>query len=785
MIVLSWFLRAAMLLAPLAGSPLTVTGTVIDPQRLPIADARIVITCAPADPQHGITDHDGRFELSIATSGPCLIDVAADGFSAAHLAPPSLPAPLIIQLEIAAHIEAVTVAAKPARPRRSLFAVSLDADSIAAVAGSTSGLIRHASGLAGAAGRPLIVYVDGLPASTLPPIANVEHISVDAGRFSAEYADAGAATVRIFTRTPGRGFRVRSNSDLLGLGGRQVLADGARTKSTQRDVTLTGGVPKLAAGFDATVRYTSSSAPVEFVSPEADEVTADTSSLTAGLTFHVALPHRTRAAVSYRDAQDRQSNLGAGGLTTASAAYAARTNSGEWRATVLKAAGLVSYEGGATALMTRIDTKANSDAAGITIGGGLTTGGAPVTTSATRSLRWSTRHAFRFDLRRSIDAGVAASGRSERWSQMPNRYGWWQFDSIETYRAALEGEAAGTRFIAASDTTGSYSSITVAPYLQATLFQTAHSEWTAGLRADYQSGLGVAWLPRVAVAIDRGGTLWTVGAGLFAGSQAEQVRSALSTRTAVVTQAGDTSPLTARVSPAFSRPRTLMTAARAERQFGAAAALVEYSLTRDRRLPGSTRTIADHRWVDIVESNRAATTHRLSVQVQGRWRRQFFSAQYERIRAFDDHDGPFSFPEEPGNLRAEWAPAAGVSPHNVTLMATLALPGAVSIAMTDTWRGPAPFNITTGLDRLGNGLMNDRGGRPRNAGRDQGYHTLGAYGSRSFKVWKLRPRLGVQAENLLNVRNVLSVGRVVGAPGFGQPLAMGAGRSVRVFASWF
>ena len=99
-------------------------------------------------------------------------------------------------------------------------------------------------------------------------------------------------------------------------------------------------------------------------------------------------------------------------------------------------------------------------------------------------------------------------------------------------------------------------------------------------------------------------------------------------------------------------------------------------------------------------------------------------------------DGPYSFPEQPGNIAAEWSRSAGAPPHSVTIMATLALPAAISLNVVENWRSSAPFNITTGRDiaGAGNGLFVDRGGRARNSGDGPRFHSVSLYATRRIAL---------------------------------------------------
>jgi hypothetical protein len=112
----------------------------------------------------------------------------------------------------------------------------------------------------------------------------------------------------------------------------------------------------------------------------------------------------------------------------------------------------------------------------------------------------------------------------------------------------------------------------------------------------------------------------------------------------------------------------------------------------------------------------------------------------------------------------------------------------VYLTLTDSWHGSAPYNITEAADPEGDGLFNDRGGRPRNSGNGPAFNSLSAYTSRRFAVPEKFAHaihgmtVGLRCDNLLGNRNYLSVGSVAGSPAFGQPMVAAMGRSVRL---WF
>jgi hypothetical protein len=214
---------------------------------------------------------------------------------------------------------------------------------------------------------------------------------------------------------------------------------------------------------------------------------------------------------------------------------------------------------------------------------------------------------------------------------------------------------------------------------------------------------------------------------------------------------------------------------------------LEYTLTRDVHRLGADRLETGDGWIDVVESNRSGTRHRLKAGLQYQHKLQSLTAHYEWLRAYDNGDGPFSYPEHQGRFASEWARSAGLAPHSVTLASTLTLPHRVIAALTDTWQSSAPYDITAGIDTDLNGIFNERNGRPRNSGDSPSQHVLSVHASRRFEFpyvrgWfgsRFRMNAAVHLDNLTNAHNYTSVGSVAGSDTLGKPLSAMTGRSAR------
>jgi hypothetical protein len=345
--------------------------------------------------------------------------------------------------------------------------------------------------------------------------------------------------------------------------------------------------------------------------------------------------------------------------------------------------------------------------------------------------------------------------------------------------------------------------------MQGDLFHSENLLITGGMRADYQTGGGVLWSPRLSAAAKARRFILRAGAGMFVhdwpgdiflhtieddGLHLQPFILEYASLADVLSPPGPgqlvTGPLVrSRLAPDLMRPRDWMFKGSVERPFGHLTPGLEYTWTDGLHQLGSQRLADQGGWMDALESNCARHRQELHARLRYALKRQSIVAHYEWFHSRDDTDGPFSFPEYQDNLRAEWARTAGVSPHNFTLVDNLRLPRAISVMLMATERSSAPYNITSGLDN-GDGLYNDRGGRVRNNGNGPSYRSLALFGSRRIPVPgtttksgdKIYVNVGVQADNLLGNRNYFSLDSVAASPLFGRPLAASPGRSVRL---WF
>jgi hypothetical protein len=787
-----------------------LSGAVVDPQDLPVPGARVELVCGT---QRDSVETDERGRFTIATppaSRGCRLLVAHQGFAPYEQDVGTSTEVIRIALRIADLSQQVSVVAEEPSAR-SVGSVVLSGADLRTFAGTTADLVRYARLLAGGTTLPGVIYVDGLPATELPALSTIASISVNADPFAPERADGDVASIEIRTRSPARTLRFHLGSDVLEFGGGDALAPDARSGSAFQNFGVAGPVPRFPLTFAANMSLgrMSREMPILAVVPGADASpeTARSRDGTWGgtLSLHYAPDAPFKARVSYRESHADSVNLGVGGIVLPEAGSSASFVTREARMTTTTAVGArLLYEGSLLVARRRWDTRANSEGAGIMIPGDVVMGGAPTTSGRTRNTRWTSNHVLRGTSKAPWSAGVTVSGTGDLDEQAPNPGGLFEFADLAAYTRGLAGEGTATWFVTRGDSSARRASVRIAPFIQKALLSLNHLEIVAGVRADFQTRLGALVSPRLSLAAAWRGLYVRAGTGLFV----KEVPGALfitalkndgqhlqQYMVADAALAGPTGPaisvgtsVRSAMSPDITPPREFMARVSVERPVGRLTPGMEYTWSQGRHLLGSERRADGAGWLDLFQSNRAAERHRLHAQVQYARKGQLLSVQYEWTHSRDNTNGPFCFVEQPGNLAAEWARSIGVPPHSVTTMGMFTLPGQVSLSVTHTWRSTAPYDITTGLDAAGNGLFLDRGGRMRNSGDGPDYSSLDAYAYRRVQLpnvlrkasWRMRVNIGVQAQNLLNRRNLMGIGSVAGAANFGKPIAAYSGRSIKL-----
>jgi hypothetical protein len=713
-------------LAGVLGGAGVLTGVVSDPRGLVVRGAAVARICG-AQRESVKTDSQGRFRLPLGPVGAgCALVVTYPGFSQFQTSLGPGTNDVAVQLSLAPLGQSVTVRASVEDPllRSPLTSVSLSADELGKISNNTDDLIRYARQMAGDTGRDS-VYVDGLPSSTLPPAETIARITVNADPFSAEYADGDLTHIDIFTKNGDRKLRYGFGGLSLGLGGSNPLNPALRSDPRSANGYISGGVPLLPLTFSihGVLASDRNQQPIVAILPQtpgfvADQalrsVTVSTLNGSGSLDLWYSHAENLRVHFAFFESRNGSSNGGAGGLALPETGVTFAARSREVRATAIDNSAPVTYEGGLVIRQTNSNTRANSDELGVAVPGDFVAGGAAITDNNIVHTTWTVKNVFRSSSSSpSWSTGFTVSGSDYFGQEAPNTSGTIQFPNLQAYLDALASQGTGTLFFLRGNGTVRYRGVTAAPFVQKRLLHSARFLVNAGLRADYQSGIGTLISPRISGAARWRGFVLRTGAGVFVHNVPENVfvrtiendgahlqqfmETGASFAGGIATSVSPVQLVHSELSPQLTQPRVAMLKSSLERSLRSFLAGTEYTWSRGIHELGSQRFADPDGWLDLVESNRSSVRNRIHTRLTYKWRTQSITAHYEWIHSLDNTSGPFSFPAEQNNLGAEWARSAGVSPHNVSLAANLRLPAAIFLTLTDTWRSSAPYNITTGL----------------------------------------------------------------------------------------
>ena len=813
-------LSLLLLVSTVASSTGDVTGSVVDPQALPVRDAQVELRCGAVSIPTS-TDDSGRFTLHHVPAQPaCVLSVTREGFAPVALPiQPGTTGSILLRLRLAGVTETVSVVAT-AEPelRRPIGSATIESEQLLPLFGRTEDMIRYAGLLGGSGMTGTSVYVDGLPVTVMPSPELVGQIRVNSEPFSAEYGDGDVTQIQIVTRPAGRRLRISPGASFLGFGGADGLREGLRSESSSGSLAVSGGVPRLPltiAGNLQTSQYERGVAVQAVVSPGAstalgrippDDATSSGRTRSGTISGFYNPAASMRVHVAYAASRSRSSNVGVGGLVLPEAGLATAASSNGLHVSTGVIRGQLTIESGFVARYSASSMTANSTARGLSVGGSFVAGGASIATQHADRLTWTAKQVLRSSSSHPWAAGLEVGGNSQSYLQVPNPLGLVEFESQDSFANGLAGQATATFHVAQGNGSIDYDGVTLAPFVQKTLIRRSRVQVDGGVRADYQSRIGMNLSPRVWAATEWHGLSVQGGGGLFTtfvpssvfvnamsndGQHLHQypaVGTSLSYADAEMTSRDI---VRTTLAPDRRAGRQIMERVSVSRRAGAFTPSIEYTTTRDSHRLGADRLDTGEGWIDVVEFNRSATRHRVKASLQYLRKGQSVTAHYEWLRAYDNSDGPFSYPERQGRFESEWARSAGLAPRSVTLASILTLPHRVIAAVTDTWQSAAPYDVTAGIDTDRNGIFNERNGRPRNSGLIPAQHLLSLHASRRIEFpyvrgWfgnRLRMNVGVHVDNLTGAHNYTSIGSVAGSATFGTPLGATPGRSARVSIS--
>ena len=613
------------------------SGAVCDPQGLAVAGAQVELHCA----NHRETtrsDSQGRFEFKEIPGGKCSLSVQHPGFALfeQRLDPGVQLVPVHLGLaEVRDHVDVVADSENVPLYDRQINSVSLSDAELKTISNNTQDWIRYAKLRAGATFGADAVYVDGLPATALPPAEMVARITVNGDPFSAEYADGDTTHIDIATKGGDRNFGFSFRWTVVRRWQTNLLASGLRAQSSSGQGDFKGYIPHIPITFAVHLNIGNrmDDQPILAVLPPSMtpgplKISVRNSFFSGSLdAFYVR--EKWRAHVSFYDLRSNGSNLGAGGITLADAGINSLHDSREMRATFDEAFGKILYFGGVAVTETRTDTKANSSTAGVSVLGAFVDGGAPMTSSLSNGTHWTLKNVFQSDSTPSSwTTGLTISGEDDSKQNIPNAYGSFMFSDLQAYTEAQSGLGTGTWVLMHGNGAVSYSGLSASPFFQKTILHSKRALLTLGLRADYQSSFRAIASPRLSGAAEWHGFVFRAGFGLFVKGIASSVflrsfdgdsahlQETIATGVSLVNGVFGTSMssdglIHSQLSGDLTRPRELMQKGSVERRLGKFLFGTEYTWTHGRHLLGSQRLPDADGWVNILESNRSSDRRRM------------------------------------------------------------------------------------------------------------------------------------------------------------------------------
>lgn len=802
-----------MLLGGLAQALVTpISGAVIDARDGAIRGAAVELVCADRVVQTAATNSGGRFRLaSVAMSDDCHLAVSADGFATAVAPISGDRNALIVRLQIAPRQESIVVSGRaPAEDGGGVPArLELSRSDLLGISNDTADILRYVETLAGSRSSTGRIYVDGVPAASLPAAAFISRIVVGADAFDADSADPeDGDRIDIITEGYDRTFHVGMNGAMLPVGRKNVLAADLSSSSTSVQPTLSGSIPWLPLTFRVAGERSEQTSQLFIAAAPAGQTPAAVSRAALhAVTLDVNYAHGSLRGGVFGSLSDHlQSNVGVGGITLAGTGQHGRFTSTELRVFFEDAGSRLRWQAFGTLVGDSTDLIANSPDQQIRVAGALISGGAAASELSIRPKNWTLKTVLESRTpERHWAIGVVARRASLFEHVAPNPNGVLAFESVSSYQSALDGDGEGLLTLTSGVIDATRTSMTIAPFFETELIRFKTASLKAGVREDYQSGAGAMTSPRISGSASFAGFRAHAGAGLFVDSLPDdallQVEAERNVRRQLAispvgpgtaSNQGTDALVDAEVAPGFVRPRSVVARVGASRQLADFEASVDYGWSRADHLAGSRRIPEGAGWLDVTESNRHRTKEEARARVQYRRSKQLFACAYSWIRSYDDTDGPLSFAEHFDDLTAEWGRSTGIPASSGSLIASLTGPGAVRLMLLGTWTTGAPYTITSGRDLAFDGLFSDRGGRSRNDALLPGTKLVSAYLSRRWSMGIL-PRAhargarmtfdaGLRADNVFDTRNYTTVGSVSGSPLFGRPLAAQPGRSLQL---WF
>lgn len=821
-------------MAVTAQTPITLSGTLLDPTRAPVPGARINLNC-PA--QSTTTSINGQFSFPNLSPGACKLTASVPGFepiSQNLIITSNLP-PLELRLTLATRKEEIDV---PENER----SVSLESANNAAAISVERSLLETlpildnnyiaslsrflASGVPADSGATLIVDGMEMRSAGVTPSA-IQEIKINNNPYTVEYPSWSRRRIEIITKSSADAYHGTLN--LLyrdyHLNARDPLA---LTRPVERRRIVEGSLfgpfinPKTTSFLLTATRETENLLAVVFAQGPLGPVNQNVPTPTINTQASLRITHQLNANHSIfvqQNFQDRwRNNMSAGGATLAEAAAQNRFREDEFvfnHRGVLKPTLISQFR----IMVGRYwnPTRSNTDAPRIVVSDAFTGGSAQADRLATEfhtSITWlltqtHKRHNFKY--------GINVPDWSRRaLKDTSNQRG--------TLFYSTFADLAAARPFAATLQQGNpyaiYIEKNLGAFFQDEIQLRPGLSLAAGARYDWQNIFSDTnnFSPRLALAWSPGkGRKWILrsGAGsFFARSGPAPVYDIIrfngqNLRTYILTPPNliptpQTPTSVHQLEPNIQLPVIWQFSQSLERQLTKKTLLaITYTGIRGLRqfrsrdanapLPETnflTRPNPQRNALRQIESAGRLANNSLEIQIRGTLAPRLTGlAQYTLAKTESNTGGLLYFPADNYNPQEEWSRADGDRRHVFNLLANAPLHPWLNLGVAVQLQSAPPFNITTGRDDNRDGLPLDRPANlPRNAGIAAPTYTLDLRYYKELKLDKSKKdksptlTLALDAFNALNKTNPDSFAGALSSPFFGRPLTTLPARRLQLSA---
>ncbi|HEX8491807.1 MAG TPA: TonB-dependent receptor [Pyrinomonadaceae bacterium] len=765
----------------------TLRGQVQDVLGGLVIGATVTATDAAGVARTATTNDEGQYAFAALPPGRYTVQVTAPSFETYENTEVEVTAgatePLNVVLNVAIQDEEVTVTVDSpisTEPESEAGAVVIRGAELDALPDDPEDLADALQALAGPSAGPEgegEIYIDGFSGGRLPPKESIREIRINKNPFSAEYERLGYGRIEIFTKPGTDKFRGQAffNFSDESLNARNPFASTrAPYQSRRYGGNLSGPIipGKASFFFDFQRSETDENEVINAIilDPALNPIAFSQTLLTPvrRTTFSPRLdwqlnPTNTLVA-RYTYQTTERANQGVGDFNLPERAF---DSSGTQHTFQLTETAVINQriinetrfqferdrsrrEGGLFAPTLRVQEA-------------FTSGGAQVGLSTSDEDRFELQNFTSWAWgAHSLKAGARLRHLRLSDVSQSNFAGTFTFTSLEQYRQTLLG-VAGARpaqfSISAGNPEASVSRTDFSPFIQDDWRVRPDLTISAGLRYDWQTGIGSAlnFAPRLAFAWSPGGgqgqqqrTVIRGGFGIFYNTlneslllQAERFNGVNQQQFLVTstTPGGEaildlfpTIPsietleafaipqIVRQLAPDLQTPYTLQTAFSVERQLFRRTTLsvnfinartlhVLRSRNINAPLPGTgVRPLPGQGNIFQYESSGRFNQQQLVVNVNNRLSQRFtLSANYVFNRARSDTDGANTFPANQYDLTGEYGRSAQDIRHRFSLFGTISgLPWDIRLSPILIANSGRPFNITTGRDLNGDTLFTDR-----------------------------------------------------------------------------